>query len=191
VASVGRSLGERSGVEARFVHFRFPDIDRDNEFVSPVTPQELLDNRNDRVALSWWAPWSRRVDVRTELGAWDDEDDRGGDASLTLGFGDLLVRDTTTDLTVFGTLGDFQNVVGGRLDWNHQAAGGRWNLYYELTNQHFDGFTNDRDDLLQHRGGLSRDWWMGSGWTFSLWSEAIYYDEEGSLRAGFALQRSF
>ena len=84
----------------------------------------------------------------------------------------------------------FSSLVGFRAGCRGSGEGGFWDLMYELANHHLDGFSDNRDDLLQHRFRASRDVRLGPDWNLSLTADATAWDEEGALTIGMYLQRS-
>ena len=72
-----------------------------------------------------------------------------------------------------------------------RTSNGRWDVWYELANHHLDGFSDNRDDLLQHQLRASHDTQIGDGWDLSLTADATAWDEEGALAIGIYLQRRF
>ena len=105
---------------------------------------------------------------------------------------DAAVDEThTARLTLFGTRASFESYFGLRLGYGGSLANGRWDVWYELANHHLDGFSDNRDDLLQHQLRASHDTQIGDGWDLSLTADATAWDEEGALAIGIYLQRRF
>jgi hypothetical protein len=177
------------GVEFSFRHLRYPELDR-QEF-TPVTLQQLADDRYDRLAVRGWN-WFGDRSRWYGLGAvWNDEQESGGDGELGLEFIDLLARRSRVDLSAFGTLGQFSSVLGGRVAFDKFTNDGQWSLLYEISDQRQDGFTEDFDDIVQHRVRGSRDFRFGPAWRLSVYAEGYYWNEDPAASAGFFLQRSF
>jgi hypothetical protein len=191
IVSANRSWRNGNGLSLTYNRIRFPDIDRNNEFVPPTTRQEIENNRNDRLSLSGWT-WSGE-DLRLfgHAAGWDDQDDSGGDTEVGFEVRDAFARNTDLTLAAFGAAGKFEDVVGGRVSLAKTIESGRWDLYYEFANHRQSGFSSDFNDIGQHRLRGSRDWYTPGGWTISVYGEGAYWDEEGSWSLGFYLQKIF
>jgi len=189
LASTGRRWSNGSSVELTYSRIAFPEIER-NEF-TPVTDAQLADDHNDRLALVSRKRTSEDTRVRGVLGGWVDEDEGGGDLELALEIEELAFERDLTEFVVFGSKGRFTSTVGGRLWLGLDATNGRWRFGYEFAQHRLDGFTDDNDDLPQHRVSASRDFHTPSGWSFSGHVDASLWDHENSVSAGFYLQRSF
>jgi hypothetical protein len=66
-----------------------------------------------------------------------------------------------------------------------------WRVGYEFSLNNIEGFQDDNDDIPQHRTRVSWERHTGSGWSFSINGEVLFYDSETALLTGFLLQRSF
>ena len=82
-------------------------------------------------------------------------------------------------------------MIGGRVSYGRVLPRGSWELFYEFSNQRQDGFSSDRDDIVQHRVRASRDFIIGSRWSFSIYAQGVAWDDSKSLSLAFFLQRSF
>lgn len=187
-ASANQRFESGSSVGLTYSHIAFPEIDR-NEF-TPVTDAQLADDHNDRLALTGRQRLARRTRLYGTVGGWVDEDEGGGDLELGLDVEDLLIDRSLIDLSVFGTRGRFTTSLGGRLGLGVYTTNGHWGVDYELADHHFDGFSSQNDDLPQHRLRASRDVYT-AGWNFSAHLDAVLWDTENAITAGFYLQRSF
>lgn len=185
-----RRRWDNGGIDINYRRLRFPELERD-EFVRPIA-EELADNRTDRLSIYGWKQLSDTRRLHAEGGVWDDEDDSGGDLELGLEFQDLLVDGSLSGVSAFGVSGDFESVLGSRFEYGrYLSAAGRWDLSYEIANHRRDGFSSDRDDILQHRLRASFDLNFWSGWLLSLYGQGTHWDSETYLSTGFYLQRTF
>jgi hypothetical protein len=62
---------------------------------------------------------------------------------------------------------------------------------YEYGNHHLDGFSNENDDLPQHRVRASLEALLSSGWSVSTYSDAFQWDDELGFAVGLYLQKGF
>jgi len=180
---------ERSGIDVTYRRIRFPELLRD-EF-TPILPDELEDNRFDRLSASAF----RRLDggrrLHGQAGVWDDEDDAGGFGEAGIELQDFLLDGARGDVTLFGTAGRFERVLGARFSYGRYTVGGRWDLFYEIADHRQEDFSSDFDDIVQHRLRGSLDVYTRSGFTVSFYGEAGLWDDETSVSGGFYLQQSF
>jgi hypothetical protein len=188
-ADTGRNWSDGSSLHLTYSHIAFPEIDRD-EFRF-VTAQQLADDHNDRVSLQSRLRVARTTRVHGVVGAWADQDEAGGDGELGFQIDQVIFDNLSFDLTGFGVQGKFVDVLGGRIELDRTFDGGAEMLVYELTNNRFEGFTNDNDDLPTHRVRAAADFYMPSGWTISGHVDAQAWDNETSVTIGFYVQRSF
>jgi hypothetical protein len=189
IADLGRRYDDGSAIDFVYTHLEFPEMDR-NEF-RPVTLQQLEDDHAERLALRGNAPVAQRAGMFGEIAGWLDEDDAGGDGELGFSFDDWLVQRSSTDFAVFGVRGSSVTSVGARASFDTYGPGGGWRFDYELANNRSQGFTDDNDDLIQHRARVTRDVESSTGWSFSAYFELGLWDAENSLAGGFYLQKSF
>jgi hypothetical protein len=189
VLDAGRAWESGSSLHLSLTHLAFPQIDRD-EFL-PVTDEELAEAHSERLGLDGRVQATRDTGISGGVGAWVDEDDQGGDAELGFDLRDFWLENGFLEVDSFATKGSFTTTLGGRLSLGAIGERGRWSVDYELAAHRFEGFSDDNDDLPQHRlraaGELSTD----SGWSFSGYVEGQLWDDENSLALGFYLQRSF
>lgn len=188
IASAHRSW-DGNGLDVTYVHAEFPEFDR-FEFL-PVTLAQLADDHDDRLSLSGWTWMTAGTRLDARVGGWVDQDDKGGDVELGMDVRDLLLADSTMEFTVFVGQGKFVNQQGGRVSWEKPAKSGLWQVAYEYVLQDQKGFSEDVDDVQQHRVHLSRDWFGATGWYLSTYAEILFYDDENALSAGLHWQKSF
>jgi hypothetical protein len=67
---------------------------------------------------------------------------------------------------------------------------GRWDALYEIANHHFDGFTANRDDLLQHRVYATQTFDFAP-WNLTAHAGAHLWDDDTAWSVGLYAQRSF
>jgi hypothetical protein len=187
--SFGRSWRDGSSVSLVYSHLAFPDIERD-EFL-PVLDTQLADDHNDRLAITSNMYVGDTTHVRAGAGGWVDQEEDGYDAELGLGFDDLVADRSTCEFTGFLTSGRFVSSFGGRFLLSVYGDNSRWSAGYELAQNHFDGFSDDNDDLPQHRVRLGGDWNTVSGWSVSVHGDVSLWDQENAITLGMYLQRSF
>jgi hypothetical protein len=189
ITSVGKRWESGNGLYASYTHLGYPELLR-REF-TPILDAELADNRRDRLALDGWRWLGKRVRVHGGAGAWNDDQETGGDGELGWEVLDLFGTGSSTDVTLFGAKGEFSNVAGARFSVGRWLENGRWDAFYEIADMHQIGFSDDRDDILQHRLRGSRDFELGRGWRISLYGEGRLWDDEDSWSLGGYLQKTF
>ena len=86
---------------------------------------------------------------------------------------------------------DFESLVGGRISVGRSTSAGSWDVAYEITGRREDGFSSDRDDILQHRVRANASFFEVMGCTLSVYGQMSFFDSEAAVSAGFFLQRSF
>jgi hypothetical protein len=174
---------------ATYTHLAFPDIERD-EFTQ-VDAAQLADDRNDRLAIGGRRVLARGTWVESELGAWSDEDDDGGDVELGVAIEDRVIDGGLFELSVFGTRGRFETLLGARALVGRATQNGRWSLVYETIGHHLEGFTEDNDDLPQQRLRAEREFHNVEGWTLAVHVEGQAWDDDHALLGGVYLQKGF
>jgi len=187
--SYGRRWEDGSSLALVYTHLAFPEMERD-EFLT-VADTQLADDHNERLALSAFKQLGLDAHLRGGVGGWVDEDEDGFDGELAFGVQDWLIERGLFELTGFGTRGRYTTSLGGRVSLGAYTEGGRWTVDYELAQHHFDGFSDDNDDLPQHRLRLGGDWNGSDGWSVSAHLDAGLWDDENSLGLSIYLQRSF
>ena len=185
----GRNWDDGSSLHLVYSHLAYPEMDRD-EF-TPVTAQQLADDRNDRIALQARATITDPLRLHGLIAAWNDQDDSGGDGEAGMEVDHVFSDDILIDLSGFFTDGKFVSIVGARATLVRTHDGGRESLFYELANNRFDGFTSTNDDLPQHHIGATVDVYSVSGWTVSGHADVLLWADDSSVTLGFFLQRSF
>ncbi len=183
LVTLTRRYDDGSGYTVAYRHQEFPDIDRNGEFLPPIAT-ELDDDRLDRLSLDLWR-WYDRTRVYGHVSIYNDEDYTGGAIE-----GGIAMR-SGWDWTALANLNEFEEVVGGRAAYGKTSGNLRWDLFYEFTFHHFDGFDNNRDDLFQHRVRGSGTLLSDSGWDVTAFGELSVYDEEISGTLGFSFQRRY
>ncbi len=189
ILSATRVWKSGNGLDVTYRRILFPELLR-NEFLN-VTEEELADNRHDRLSASGWRFLERDRRLHGEAGVWIDEDDAGGDAEVGLEFRDVIVDYGRADVTAFGARGNFEIVGGARASFGRATPAGGFDVFYEIAQHHEDGFSSDRDDILQHRLRASFHFYDVFGCTLSLYAQANLFDDETGVSSGFFLQRAF
>jgi hypothetical protein len=187
--TTGRTFDGGSSLRATYTHRTFPEIDR-NEFL-PVTAAQLADDRSDRATVSGRHVVARNFAVTGLVGAWDDEDETGGDAEGGFQVDNFLFEKANFDAAAFGVRGRFNTTLGWRASIGTQSSHGLWRIGYEGTLNDIDGFESDNNSIPQHRIGVSFDTYSDSGWSFSTHVDGLFFDSETAVLAGLFLQRSF
>ncbi|MEL6714225.1 MAG: hypothetical protein AAFP86_10650, partial [Planctomycetota bacterium] len=195
VIDATRQLSDRAGVGFDYRHQEFPELRR-NDF-PPVNDDALADARVDRLSANGWR-WIReksevQVGMRAfgRIGAWSDEEDDGGDASLGLEFHGLFSSRDRLDLAGFASEGKFSGLQGGRVRYGRFRDRDAWSVLYELRMNDVTGFEIDADDFVQHRIRGSYELRPSPGFTASLYVEGQLQDTEDQVFFGLFLQRSF
>lgn len=183
LVTVGRSYADGSGYTLVYRHQEFPDILRQGEFLPPIA-DELDDARLDRLSLDAWR-WYERTRVYGHLSVYNDEDETGG--AIEVG----MATRGGWDGTLFANTNEFEQLAGARLAYGRTSGNLRWDVFYEVSFHHFDGFDDDRDDLIQHRLRASGTLLTASGWDVLAYAEASVYDEEVAGTIGFSFQRRY
>lgn len=191
VLSATRQFEGGDGLDLTYRHIAFPDIERE-EF-TPVTEEELADNRLDRISLGGWTWAARDRRLYGEAGVWNDNDEvgTGGDLEAGLEFRDVIMDYGRADVTAFATRGDYEALVGARVSFGRATPSGSWDVAYEITGRREDGFSNDRDDIVQHRVRFGVNLYEVFGCTLSFYGQMNFFDDEAAISSGFYLQRTF
>jgi len=178
-----------SGFDLTYQHQQFPDIDR-NEFLPPE-PEQITDNQLDRLALTFWHVFSPTRRLHGFAAIYNDQDDTGGAGDLGFEWNDLILDRSRLDITLFITVGSFEDVYGGRLAYSKHTRSGSWDFLYDISEHRLTGINDDQDDLIQHRLRISGTYFVASTWDISAYAETTIYDEEISWSIGFTLQKRF
>ncbi len=186
--STGRSWSNGASVDITYRHLAFAEIDRD-EFL-PVTLAQLADDRYDRAAVAARQRLGS-VGIREEVGVWSDEDDEGGDGQISFDLYDALFDGGRIEAAGFGTRGRYTNLAGWRAAIGGDHGNFSWTAGYEFVLAEIRGFSSANNELPEHRVQLGVDWNTESGWSLSLNSGLLFYDEETGYAVGVYLQRSF
>lgn len=189
IAALGHRWETGNGVELAYHRSLFPQMDRD-EFVIP-DDAEIANGHHDRLAFDAWRFVSKAHRVHGSAGVWNDENESGGDLQLGLDAADFLMDASHTDFTLFGQAGEFSSVLGARVSFTRTTDGGSWDLFYEIGQHHEIGFSDDIDDILQHRLRGGRDFGLVRGWRVSTYVEAVTWDEEIAFLLGAYVQKDF
>jgi hypothetical protein len=186
----GRRFESGDGIDLTYTRTRFPEVDA-NLFLEPA-PDELFDSRYDRVSLSGWHYWGEELRLHSEVGAWDDEDESGGDAELGFELAEFWLKGGTAALAVFGTEGEFTTTTGARVGYSRYVERGSWDLSYQFAHHDNEGFEDDDIfELPQHRVRAGRSFHLSRDWHLSIDGGFDDWDQDSAWSAGFYLQRSF
>ncbi len=208
-ASATRRFDDVAEVTLAFDHRRFPELLRE-EF-SPVALAQLADDRHDRVSARGRRQLEQGVDILAEVGAWDDEDESGGDAELGMEWSDLLARGSRSSASVWLAEGRFSRSTGARvaygmpfkpLSFSSGSAGagqragqssGRWDVSYELSEHENADFNVDFATVVQHWVRLSWGFHLADGWRGTLSADARLWDDgdEDAQSVHLSLTKSF
>ncbi len=189
VASLGNRSVDGSGFDLSYRHQMFPEIDR-NEFI-PILDADLADNYYDRLTLSGWGWLADNQRLHGHVGGWVDEEEAGGFGDLGMEIQDVFLNRDRLDVTLFGNRAEYSSGGGVRISYGRYTENGRWDLFYEITDNHQFDFPNDADDILQHRFRVSRSIYTDSGWNLSLDAGATLWDREWSWNLGFYIEKNF
>jgi len=188
--TLGRWSSNGNGFDLSLRHSVFPDIRR-NEF-PPLSAAELAGDRYDRVAFDGWRWIDEKLRLHGHASAYDDEAGTGGAGEIGVEVRGLLGGQSRIDLTAFGAIATFEDLLGGRLSFGRSwGSGARWDLLYEFSSHKLRDVPTDRDDLLQHRVRASGGIRFEPGWDLSLYGEGVLWDEDFSWNVGFTLQKRF
>jgi hypothetical protein len=188
IAGIGREWA-KGGVDLSYRRLRFPELLRQGEFLPPPA-NEIANDRYDRVALDFWKSVGGESRAHGYAAGWDDEDGSGGAGELGLELRDFLLRRSRADLTVFVSFADHEDVAGARASIGQVSGSTRWDLFYEVSEHHIDGFPSDINDLIQHRIRASLGAHRAT-WDATLYGEATLYDTEFAWTFGLFFQRRF
>lgn len=177
------------GVQMSYSRIRFPELLR-SEFL-PVTAEQIADNQTDRIAISGWRRVGRDVRLHGRVDHWTDQDGSGSGGEVRVDVNDLFVGRSRSGLSIFGNEGRFSSVIGTRLSFGRTTNWGLWNLSWEIAKHENDSFSGDQEKLLQHRLRGSWDFHSQGGWSWSLFSNYRFGDEQDSQTLGVFLQKSF
>ncbi|MGE3174257.1 MAG: hypothetical protein AB7O97_16635 [Planctomycetota bacterium] len=187
--AVGRTF-ENSGFDLSWTRTRFPEIRR-REFPL-LSPDQLADERNDRLVLDTWQILSEAGDrVHATLTGFDDDERAGGIAELGLALQDRVGEHTTLDLVAFGGQALFERELGGRVAWSRFRDGGHVQLLYELAWHRIDDRPADGDDLFEHRLGATYGQSTASGWVLGGRADLILWDDEVGWSMTLTAQTNF
>lgn len=189
IASTGKRWNDGDGLNFTFLKQSFPQLDR-YEFL-PVLQSELSEAHNERLATDGWTWLGRDRRLHGQVGLWVDQEDSGADAEVGLEHLGVFSEEGSLDVRLFGVDGKFSTTYGGRLDYGIQMMQRRWNLSYEYSLNDQVGFTDNNDDLDQHRLVGSVDHTSSSGWSLSLQGGLTLWSSETAVTAGFYLQKGF
>ncbi len=184
----GRGFGNSARLEVIYNHLAWPELLRDE--YAPAVLADVVDDHVDRLSVDGWLLLDPRTRLHGQVGGWIDEDETGGDAEAGADIDDLLSEDSHTDLTVFGTLGEFGSLAGARLTHGQRAGIARWDAYYEITSNDQYGFSSNYDDILQQRLGADVGYFPPSRWSFSFHTEAVLWDDDGAWSVSLYISRS-
>ncbi|MHC4956145.1 MAG: hypothetical protein ACYTGZ_20060 [Planctomycetota bacterium] len=189
LVSLRRRFDAGHGFDVTWRHQTFPELDRD-EFL-PVEPNQLADDRFDRLGLDGWFWFDATKRVHAHVSAFNDEDGSGGAADLGFEWHDLLLDRSRVDITGYGALAQFEDVYGVRINYTKFTRKGSWDLMYDGAVHHLENFQDDRDDLVQHRIRVGGTWFIDETWDVSYYAQATLWDDEVSWSVGFNLQKRF
>ena len=190
IAMAQRRWRSGNGLSVTYNRTTFPEIER-QEFLT-LAPAQLAHDHSDRLSLRAWRLLSEDRKLHGQVAGWSDEDADGADGELGLELRDFLIDEGRTDLTVFGTDGRFESILGARVTLSGEGAGGGWSLMYEASRVDVQGgLLSPGDDLFQHRLRANRDLYTDGGWVLSAYAESFLWDEEDAWLLGFHVQRSF
>jgi len=189
LVSLRRRWESGSGFDLNYRHQRFPDIDR-NEFIPPL-PEQVTNDRYDRLGLTAWHGLGATRRIHGHASLYNDEDGTGGAGDLGFEWNDLILDRSRLGVTLFVTIGAYEDVYGGRIAYSKFTRSGSWDFLYDVAEHRLAGINDDQDDLIQHRLRVSGTFFVASTWDISCYAETTLYDEEISWSIGFNLQKRF
>ena len=188
-ASASRRWQNGEGASVAYTHRRVPEVLSD--LPSIIAPTTLLDGRLDRLRGSRWTALNEKTRLRGDLGAWNDENESGGDVALSLDVDDLGSAGSLSSATAFFTKGDFSSGLGARLAYQWNAELGYWTLSYEAADHDNEGFTNDFSNIVQHWIRIERELPFADDWLLSLNADGRFWDGDHAWTLGLFLQHRF
>lgn len=212
-ASATRRFDDVAEVTLAFDHRRFPELLRE-EF-APVALNQLADDRYDRLSARGRRQLEEGVDILAEVGAWNDEDESGGDAELGMEWSDLLARGSRSSASVWLAEGRFSRSSGARVAYGMPfqpltfgsgsastgersgqrsgQASGRWDVSYEVSQHENAGFNVDFARVVQHWVRLSWGFHLADGWRGTVSADARLWDDadEDAQSVHLSLTKSF
>jgi hypothetical protein len=189
-ASAGRRFDSGDGFDVAYRRLRFPATLRDDH--GPIYANEIRNDRYDRLTFTGWHFLGvARHRAHGQLALFDDETTDGAALELGVDVQNAVFGNGHLDVTVFGNAGRVGSHLGARLTVGRPTDSGRWDVLYEIANHHFDGFTADRDDLIQHRVYGTRTFDLASLWQITAHAGAHLWDDYVAFHAGLYAQRSF
>ncbi|MBK8978491.1 MAG: hypothetical protein IPM29_21545 [Planctomycetes bacterium] len=188
--TTGRSWSDGSRIDFAWRRQRFPEHDRQGEYL-PVLRTQLADDRYDRLSFAYGSSTEWHARPHCELAVWSDEGDEGVAADLGLELRDVFTSGDRLDLVAFGNSGEIAWYAGGRVTYGVATRTGRWDVLYEYTFSRYDAFADDRDDLAQHRLRLSDSFRIGTAWDVSLHGGLVHWDGDTAWDVGTYIQWTF
>lgn len=189
IANVNYRFDNTLSVGAHASQFRWPELAR-NEFPTTTTTT-LSDGAVTRVGLDASKAFTQRWRVWGRVDRWSDQDDGGGNYELRSSLRDTLFERGEVSAGVFASQGKFSDLTGVRLGLMRSFDIGTCRLDYELAQADQQSFNGSQSSLTQHAVRASFDTRFWKSWTLLLSGESRFGDEQGSISAGFYLQRRF
>ncbi|MEM6674909.1 MAG: hypothetical protein AAF726_18820, partial [Planctomycetota bacterium] len=115
IVDLRRNYGGKGGISIEYRHQEYPDLLR-NEY-SPVDPFQLEQAFVDRLGVSAWRWVAGTADRRGKrlygrVGAWEDEEDTGGDGEIGVEIQGLFSERGRLDVATFAASGKFSSLIG-------------------------------------------------------------------------------
>ena len=190
--AASQSTESGDGLRLRYSEFRFPHLLR-NELDADLVA-DVFEDHDRRYGLDAWTQLGRDARLGLRLDRWQDED--GGDDEGLAGElrGDVtraLDGPADVGLALFGSEGEFSDLVGARLSLVGYEAGTSWGLHYEISRLDEEPAQSPAVRAWRQRVDARYGTLVFDAWSLSLDGSAGWGDEGQSLGLGLYLQRSF
>lgn len=187
--STSRDWGGVRGVRGVYSFRKYPSLLR-NEFQDPA-PDTVDREHVQRVSAGFWQRLDDKRRLSLDLGAWNDEDDAGGDLDLGLDIEDFGLENSRLGLHIFQTNGEFSEHLGARVTYSQYVSDNRWSVLVEATKTVQDDFDPAADTFYQYRVRGSYQFQLDETWHISVFGEDTILEDDSSFLLGFQFDRSF
>jgi hypothetical protein len=168
--------------------FRYPQLLQ--ETPAPTLDATVADGSLMRLDLSGYHSLTARTRGTARVNAWADEDDSGGGGELRWEIRNLGGPGGRAGAAAFANQGSYSDVYGLRLDTAWSSDFGSWSLMWETAQNSLSGVSGAQGDLLLHRARAGWDLSLRSGWSFSLYAEQSFGDEQDAQSLSLYLQKN-
>jgi hypothetical protein len=174
---------------ASAAHVRWPVTKRAE--LPPATLETLADGVVDRVSLNSWHDLTKLTRLSLRADAWSSDSDDGSGGEVRVARRDLWWDHGELAAALFLQTGQYSDVSGLRLSASRWSELGTWSLWYELSDHVQEDYGGSVEDLTQQVLRGSWDGSLGKWWSFGVFGEAYFGDEQDAESVGFQLQRRF